>query len=165
VPDRDLRISSVTPQEWQRLRAARLAALAESPEMFGSTLDREQTFDEAEWRRRAQRPVTFLASLAGRDVGLAGVHEFDGTWVVVAMWVAPDVRGSGVVDALMEACEGAARRAGADTLVMGVMEDNTAGRRAYRRLGFRPTGRRDHVRDGRHELWLAKSLGVTPFAH
>ena len=136
----------------------RLAALAESAEMFGSTLPREEAFDEAEWRRRAQRPVTYLASRGGRDVGIAGVHEFDGIWTVVGMWIAPEDRGTGVVDALLQACEDAVARTGSNTIVMGVMEDNGAGLRAYRRLGFTQTGRRDHVRDGRHELWLAKTL-------
>lgn len=154
----ELRIAPVESGQWSRLRAMRLAALTESPEMFGSTVLRERAFDEAEWRQRAQRPVTFLASRAGRDVGLAGVHEFDGRWTVVGMWIAPEARGAGIVDALMEACENAARQAGAETIVLGVMEDNMAGRSAYRRLGFTPTGRRDHIRDGRYEQWLAKPL-------
>lgn len=154
----DLRITLVGPAQWRRLRAVRLAALAESPGMFGSTLSREQAFDEAEWRRRAQRPVTFLASRGGCDVGLAGVHEFAGIWTVVGMWIAPEDRGTGVVDALVQACEDAVTRAGSDTIALGVMEDNAAGLSAYRRLGFTLTRRRDHVRDGRHEAWLAKTL-------
>ncbi len=55
-------ISRVTPADWTRLRTLRLAALAESPEMFGSTLAREQAFDETEWRARAERPAAFIAS-------------------------------------------------------------------------------------------------------
>lgn len=150
--------SRVTPEEWRRFRAMRLAALAESPSMFGSTLAREQSFDEVEWRARAQRPVTFLASRAGRDVGLAGVHEFEGRWQVVSMWIMPEARGTGVVDALMEACEGVVREAGASSLILGVMEDNPAGLQAYRRLGFTFTGHRQHVRDDRDELWMSKTL-------
>lgn len=126
--------------------------------MFGSALSRELAFDEAEWRRRAQRPVTFLASRGPRDVGIVGVHEFNGSWTVVGMWIAPDARGTGVVDALMDACETAARQAGADAIVLGVMEDNTAGCRAYHRLGFRPIGQREHLREGRYELWMTKPL-------
>lgn len=153
-----LSVTCVQADDWRRLRTLRLAALAESPEMFGSTLTRERAFGEDEWRKRAQRPATFLAALHGDDVGLAGVHEFDGQWTVVSMWIAPVVRGSGIVDALMEACEHLVREAGSDVITLGVMEDNRAGRSAYHRLGFRPTGRRDHVREDRYELWMAKPL-------
>lgn len=153
-----LSVARVQADDWRRLRALRLAALAESPEMFGSTLTREKAFGEAEWRQRAQRPATFLASRSGDDIGLAGVHEFDGQWTVVSMWIAPGVRGSGIVDALMDACENTVREAGSDVITLGVMEDNRAGRSAYHRLGFRPTGRRDHVRQGRYELWMTKLL-------
>lgn len=156
--DHTIRITRVTPVDWRRFRAARLAALGESPDMFGSTLARETAFEEDEWRRRASRPVTFIASRAGSDVGLAGVHEFDGEWQVVSMWITPMARGTGVVDTLMEACEEAARDAGASHLTLGVMEDNPAGRGAYERLGFTYTGKRDHIRDGRDELWMSKEL-------
>lgn len=154
----ELVITRAEPQHWGRFRAMRLAALAESPAVFGSTAAREKAFDEEEWRRRAQRLVTFLASLDGTDVGLVGVHEFDGNWTVVSMWISPETRSLGIVDALMEACENFARQAGSDSLVLGVMEENTAGRRAYRRLGFEPIARRDHIGDGRYEMWMAKSL-------
>lgn len=158
VSSAELRIARVKPEDWRRMRTLRLAALAESPQMFGSTLSRERTFEELEWRQRARRPVTFLASRDGRDVGLAGVHEFDGNWTVVSMWITPDARGTGVVEALIEACEDVVRHAGSETIVLGVMEDNVAGRSAYRRLGFELTGRRDRIRGDRYELWMVKSL-------
>ncbi len=151
-------VTRVEPRDWQRLRDVRLAALADSPEMFGSTLAKEQAFDEEEWRRRAARPATFVASRDGADVGMAGVYEFDAGWCVMGMWIAPGSRGTGVVDALIDVCESAAQGAGATTLALGVMEDNPRGRRAYVRLGYELTGAREHVRDGRDELMMAKPL-------
>ena len=151
-------LTRVEPEDWQRLRDVRLAALAESPEMFGSNLAKEQSFDEAEWRRRAARPATFLASRDGVDVGMAGVYEFDGGWCVMGMWLAPVARGTGVVEALVNACESVAQAAGATTVALGVMEDNPRGRRAYLRLGYDFTGTREHVRDGRDELFMTKTL-------
>ena len=151
-------LTRVAPEDWQRLRDLRLAALAESPEMFGSTLAKEQSFDEAEWRRRAARPATFLASRDGVDVGMAGVYEFDDGWCVMGMWLAPAARGTGVVEALVHACESVAQGAGATAVALGVMEDNPRGRRAYVRLGYDFTGTRVHVRDGRDELLMTKAL-------
>jgi RimJ/RimL family protein N-acetyltransferase len=153
-------VNRAEPEEWQRLRDVRLAALAESPEMFGSTLAKEQSFDEAEWRRRAERPATFLASREGVDVGMAGVYEFDDGWYVMGMWLAPATRGTGALEALVNACESVAQDAGAPTVTLGVMEDNPRGRRAYLRLGYDLTGAREHVRDGRDELFMTKMLPV-----
>jgi ribosomal protein S18 acetylase RimI-like enzyme len=151
-------LTRVEPADWQRLRDVRLAALAESPEMFGSTLAKEQSFDEAEWRGRAARPATFLASRDGVDVGMTGVYDLDGEWWVMGMWLTPVARGTGVVEALVRACESVAQEAGATTVTLGVMEDNPRGRHAYVRLGYEFTGKREQVRDGRDELLMVKTL-------
>lgn len=155
-------LTRVEPEDWQRLREVRLAALAESPEMFGSTWAKEQAFDEPEWRRRAARPATFLASRGGVDVGIAGVYEFDDGWWVAGMWLASAARGTGVVEPLIHACESVVQDAGATTVSLGVMEDNPRGRRAYLRLGYELTGEREHVREGRHELFMSKALTSSP---
>lgn len=155
-------LTRVEPADWQRLREVRLAALAESPEMFGSTWAKEQSFEEAEWRGRAARPATFLAARDGVDVGMAGVYELDDGWYVMGMWLAPAARGTGVLEALVHACESVAQAAGATTVMLGVMEDNPRGRRAYVRLGYDFTGARVHVRDGRDELFMAKTLPSPP---
>jgi ribosomal protein S18 acetylase RimI-like enzyme len=148
----------VQPADWQRLRTVRLAALADAPDMFGSTLAREQAFDEDEWRRRAARPATFVATRGGVDVGTAGAYEIEGVWWVMGMWIAPDARGSGVVEALLDACESVARDAGAARMTLGVMADNPRGCAAYLRLGYGFTGERVHVRAGRDELIMSKQL-------
>jgi ribosomal protein S18 acetylase RimI-like enzyme len=126
--------------------------------MFTSSVAREQAFDEAEWRRRASRPTTFIASRGGGDVGIAGVYEFDDGWSIAGMWIAPTARGTGVVEALIQACESVAQAAGATTITLGVTEDNPRARSAYLRLGYQFTGERQHVRDGRDELFMAKAL-------
>ena len=157
-------VTRVTPADWQRYRDVRLAALAESPEMFGSTLAKEQDFDEAEWRRRAARPATFLASRDGVDIGLAGMYEVDGSWHVMGMWITPVARGTGVVEALVDACESVAQNTGATAVALGVMEDNPRGRKAYVRLGYAFTGAREQVRDGRDELLMTKALPSSPLS-
>ena len=153
-----VQITRVGPSDWERFRAMRLASLEDAPEMFGSTLDRERAFTEEEWRRRAGRPVSFFASRDGRDIGLAGVYEVDGTWCVMGMWITPSSRGTGVVDALTRACESFVRDAGSTAVSLGVMEDNAPGISAYRRLGYQFTGHREHVRGGREEVWMTKAL-------
>jgi ribosomal protein S18 acetylase RimI-like enzyme len=126
--------------------------------MFGSSLTKEQGFDDDEWRRRAARPASFVASQDGVGVGTAGVFEFDAGWCVMGMWIAPGARGSGVVDTLVHACESVVQEAGETTISLWVMEDNPRGRRAYGRLGYDLTETREHVRDGRDELLMTKAL-------
>jgi ribosomal protein S18 acetylase RimI-like enzyme len=58
----------------------------------------------------------------------------------------------------LPACESVAQAAGASTVALGVMEDNPRGRRAYERLGYDFRGTRQHVRDGRDELFMTKTL-------
>lgn len=152
------RVIRVTPEIWQRYRAVRLAALQDAPDMFGSTYERELGFDETEWRRRAERTVTYLATRSATDVGMAGVYEFDAGWCVMGMWLHRDVRGSGVVDALIDACVHTALEHGSAHLTLWVMEDNPRGIRAYERNGFRLTGEREPGRDGRWELVMTRDL-------
>lgn len=151
-------VTRVAPDDWQRLRAIRLAGLADAPDMFGSTLAREQAFDDAQWRRRAARPASFVASRESVDLGTAGAFEIDGSWWVMGMWIAPTARGTGVVEALVAACESVARDAGAGSIALGVMADNPRGQAAYVRLGYSFTGERVPVRDGRDELMMSKPL-------
>lgn len=153
-------IVRVIPETWERYRAVRLAALRDAPEMFGSTYEREIAFTEAEWRTRAERPATFLAVRDSIDIGMAGAYEFGAGWCVMGMWLRRDLRGSGAVDLLLEACAGVAREHGADRLSLWVMEDNPRGIRAYERGGFRLTGEDESGRAGRRELVMTRDLSA-----
>lgn len=158
IDDGGFDVVRVGPEIWQRYRDVRLAALQDAPDMFGSTYERELDFDEAEWRRRAERTVTYLATRSATDVGIAGVYEFDVGWCVMGMWLRRDVRGSGAVDELIAACVRTALEHDASHLTLWVMEDNPRGIRAYERNGFRLTGDAEAGRDGRRELVMARAL-------
>jgi GNAT superfamily N-acetyltransferase len=131
--------------EWPAVRDTRLAALADSPSAFGSTLQREVTFDDRDWRRRVEGGNWFLAWRSDQGVGIAaGVREDDrpDERQLVAMWVAPEHRGTLVADQLVAAVCAWAQDQGAQSVTLWVADGNARARRFYERLGFRSTGQR-----------------------
>jgi ribosomal protein S18 acetylase RimI-like enzyme len=152
-PDRAIVVRRLTAGDWAQLRAARLAALAEAPYAFASTLPREQEFTDEVWRSRAGRGLTFGAWQGPAIVGLAtglppeatAAADAAAPWHLVGMWVAPACRGQGVADQLVEAVCDLARQSGAASVTLWVTEVNDRARAFYRRLGFAPTGGRQLV--------------------
>jgi len=147
-------VRQLTAGDWAQLRAARLAALAEAPYAFASTLAREQDFADEVWRSRAGSGGTFGAWQGATIVGLATGLPPDAVppagsaaaWHLVGMWVAPACRGEGVADQLVDAVCELARQSGAASVTLWVTDVNGRARAFYRRLGFAPTGGRQLVR-------------------
>jgi ribosomal protein S18 acetylase RimI-like enzyme len=71
---------------------------------------------------------------------MATCAPFDGLYTLISMWVAPEARGTGVGDALIEATCQWAREAGAGELRLDVKEDNVQAIRLYIRHGFVDVG-------------------------
>lgn len=145
LTDQGITVERVSEQDWRTLRDVRLRALAEAPQAFGSTLERELAFDESTWRERAAAGRTFLALRAGQVVGLAGYYVEPGhedERQLVSMWVDPYARGSGAAALLVSAVREAAAAEGARTLTLFVADGNDRARHLYERLGFRSTGER-----------------------
>jgi ribosomal protein S18 acetylase RimI-like enzyme len=156
-------IRGLGPGDWELGRQVRLAALAEAPYAFMSTLEREQGLPEQVWRQRlgSVTATTFLAWHDGEPAGTATGKVDDpddefalpGAWQLVGMWVDPRARGLGVADALIEAVAGHVRAAGAPTLVLWVTEVNDRARAFYQRMGFSLTGARQPVRPTEPDHW------------
>jgi|SRR5450631_3780668 GNAT superfamily N-acetyltransferase len=106
------------------LRALRLQALTDAPEAFGSTIERELARTIEDWWRWLAPGVTFLLEAGGEPLGLvSGIRDVQHSSValLMAMWVHPDLRGTGAADALMSAVKAWAGevRGGADTSPRG----------------------------------------------
>ena len=143
----DVRIRRLTPDDWQLSRDVRLAALADAPYAYGSTLEREQAFDEATWRGRLapSNGVITLATIGERPVGIIGIYtpaDEDGA-MLVAAWVRPDARGRGVGDALVADMIDWARAQDYPELELRVADGNDVARNLFLRNGFLPTGVRE----------------------
>jgi len=149
-------IRLLTETDWASLRAARLAALAEAPYAFASTLEREQAFTEETWRDRAGSGRAFAALHDGDVVGMATAMPPEADrpeWHLVGMWVDPELRGRGIADMLVEAVCEQASKSDSGAVTLWVTEVNGRARAFYRRLGFAPTGRRQLVRPEEPDHW------------
>jgi ribosomal protein S18 acetylase RimI-like enzyme len=161
-------IRRVGPEDWELSRRVRLAALADAPYAFMSTLARELGFEDTVWRDRlgSATAATFLAWHDGEPAGTATgkVEDPDdefavhGAWQLVGMWVDPRARGLGVADALVEAVAGHVSVAGAPQLVLWVTEVNDRARAFYQRMGFSLTGARQPVRPTEPDHWEAQMI-------
>jgi RimJ/RimL family protein N-acetyltransferase len=132
----------LTGDDWRLLREVRLAALADAPYAYGSSLAAERDLDESRWRQRLGSGLWAVA-LAEEPAGLVGAClPDDDTPMLIAMWVNPDHRGRGVGDALVAEVVRWAGENRWSRVVLRVAEGNDAARELFRRHGFTPTGRR-----------------------
>jgi len=135
------RVTAPTEQDWDVVRALRLAALADSPDAFESSLAREESRAEEEWRAALREGGQRLAWIGGGPVGMAQGARHRDEHHLIGMWVSPAARGSGAAGALVDAVVGWAREQAAPRLYLWVVGDNEAATRLYRGRGFAPTGR------------------------
>lgn len=135
------------PADWQRLRDVRLRALAADPSAFGSSLEREQGFDERRWRSWPETGAVLLAidpAAPDRPWGLAtlralaGDENADGE--LNAMWVEPEQRGTGLGGQLLQAALASAAAGGYHSVRLWVTDGNLGAASLYERAGFRRTG-------------------------
>ena len=125
------------------LRAIRLRALRDAPEAFGTTFAEAAAWPMESWTRQLAELATFIAVIDGADVGLArgGPHDGKpGAAILLSMWVAPEARGKGVGDALIDSVIAWARGEGFSRLLLEVGDHNEPAIALYARKGFRPTG-------------------------
>ncbi len=160
-------IRRLSEEDWEILRAVRLAALGDSPTAFASTLERELALDERLWRDRAGSGAWWVGFDEAGEMGGAGQSSVpagagpaergdaaagpvgvvagapggaSGDRHLTAMWVAPARRGHGVSGLLVDRVVAWARADGGTRLLLWVVTTNEPARRLYGRHGFRPTG-------------------------
>lgn len=144
----DVRI--VRPDEWEAFRELRLRALADAPDAFGGTHAAAVEEPDSYWRAwitgdgwdGAVR--SWVADDRGSFRGMAVGARFDAepdTLNIFGMWVAPEVRGSGIARRLVDTVEAWGLALGVERLVLRVSDGNTRAEAFYAKLGFRRTSR------------------------
>lgn len=156
-----MELRRATAEDWQASREVRLSALTQNPDAFCATLESESAFDEQGWRDRLGRAHTILAwngaTPVGTVTGKLDPRE-EGGREIVAMWVNPGSRGTGLSDALIAAIIDWSRTEGAHEVALWVAEDNGHARALYERCGFSGTGERDVMRPGVDQIRMRLAL-------
>jgi GNAT superfamily N-acetyltransferase len=141
-----LTIRPFTASEWPAWRALRLRALADSPDAFAATLADAQARTDATWQALLEKTVAspdhlpLVACVDGQPAGLAWARHEAGAVMVYQVWVAPEHRGRGIAQALLERLIGWARERGAARMELGVTAGDSPAVRLYERLGFEANG-------------------------
>lgn len=156
-------IRRVLSDEWELVRDLRLDAVRDPDASiaFLHTYDAEAAHPDEFWQIRAGNSAAgdsvaqFVAEADGEWIGTvtvirwkAGDTDHHGREVsvsrreVVGVYVRPENRAGGVVDALLGAAADWARGLGEQSLTLDVHVDNARAQAAYRRVGFAETGRR-----------------------
>ena len=149
-----IEIRRAGPSDWEASKAIRLRALADTPDAFASTLEYEAAFDDKAWTRRIEGAHRLIAWDGDEPVGtITGLPDGE----MVAVWVAPDQRGTGLSDRMVEELAVWAKAAGLQQLRIWIADGNDAARALYDRTGFVETGETAVMRDGigRHECLRA----------
>ena len=148
-------IRTFAPHQWETYRDLRLRALADSPDAFGGTLALEKGRRDSEWASRLTSGVEsrwdlpLLADIGSEPIGLAwGRIESSNPDVanLYQMWVAPEYRGLGAGQRLLQAVIAWARAANVCYLALGVTCGDSPAMRLYTRAGFKSAGEPEPLR-------------------
>ncbi|WUR13727.1 GNAT family N-acetyltransferase [[Empedobacter] haloabium] len=133
-------IRPTTAADWRALKAIRLTALLDAPTAFGVTYAAAAAYTDEQWQARAagtDRAEYVLAFDGEQPVGIAaGVVSAQEEYNLIAMWVRPHYRGTGLAARLIEAVKARAQAKGHRRIVLDVAPENVAAANLYLRQGF-----------------------------
>jgi len=150
-------IRALYPDEWAVYRALRLRSLADAPDAFYSTLASESARTADDWAARLSaaavsgKDCPLVAELDGQPAGLCWA-KMDGVnpelMHLYQMWVAPECRGHGVGQGLLETALDWGREREVRFVELDVTLGNSSAQRLYERAGFKAVNSPSPMRTG-----------------
>ena len=174
--DVEASVTRVEPTDWLLLRELRLRALETDPSSYQSTYECEAAYSEQQWRDWAAEDsvgdeyATLIARQGEQSVGMVAAYRDEADkrlFRIVAMWVAPDMRRSGIGRLLLRAIETWIRSCGGTAAQLSVTTAASAARHLYASEGYEPDGGRaesGHTA-GLVEVSLTKQLADPSHPH
>lgn len=162
-------IRQIRTDEWLLLKRVRLAALEDSPDAFSTKWEEAVKNPDNYWKDRSrdgaegEKEFCVLAIDDHEPMGMAiGWPDKDDPLVMylISMWVAPSHRGSQVAASLLNKIFEWATGRGAQSILAGVMPENSRALAFYTKLGFTQVSEPDldHPAVTACELVLEKKL-------
>lgn len=151
-----MNVRRITPDQYELHRQIRLTALLDAPSAFATKYQDADARTEEQWKEMTtncsagtEGSMFFAYDENSNAVGMVGgfrdKNDRDAVHMV-AMWVAPDARGSGAANLLVEAVLTWAKSIPVKRVIVATTAGNDRALRLYQRMGFaEPTGASPHV--------------------
>ena len=144
TPHGTVRLREAHPADATRYRELRLEALLDSPTAFSADYQINLTHPMSFWESRLtfdEHGILFFAEQDNSLIGMAGIRKGESPKTrhgayIWGIYVRPTWRGLHIAEALIETCANWARARGVALLKLGVMANNEAAIRCYKRCGF-----------------------------
>jgi ribosomal protein S18 acetylase RimI-like enzyme len=135
-----IEIVTATVNDFDRLRALRLAALKDTPDAFGAKYEDEAEKPILDWQNRLKNTNWCFVVADGVDVGLLAVDRAEkdrnsDCWLS-SWWIHQDHRGSGIPKLMLNWLEQLCIEKKWEKIGLGVWPDNLRAISAYKKLGF-----------------------------
>jgi len=135
-----IEIVTATVNDFDRLRALRLAALKDTPDAFGAKYEDEAEKPISDWQNRLKNTNWCFVVADGVDVGLLAVDRAEkdrnsDCWLS-SWWIRDEFRGSGIPKLMLNWLEQLCIEKKWEKIGLGVWPDNLRAISAYKKLGF-----------------------------
>ena len=135
-----IEIVTVTVNDFERLRALRLAALKDTPDAFGAKYEDEAEKPISDWQNRLKNTNWCFVVADGVDIGLLAVDRSEkdrnsDCWLS-SWWIRDEFRGSGIPKLMLNWLEQLCIEKKWEKIGLGVWPDNLRAISAYKKLGF-----------------------------
>lgn len=151
----ELTVRVLDEQDWPIYRDLRLAALRESPAVFGDTHDHEAAADQTYWQSQLIEARRVVADFDGSPCGVVSVGSFQqepGSVELFGLWIDPVARSTGVAGRLVDTAATLAAVGGATQMYYWVGTENGPAIGFATGFGFRITSHRRPAPSGDHTL-------------
>jgi GNAT superfamily N-acetyltransferase len=161
----ELTVRVLEEQDWLSYREVRLAALEESPDVFGDTSDEEAAAGPTYWRSQLTAARRVVAELDGSPCGVVSVgvfHQEPGSIELFGLWVDPTACSIGVAGRLVDTAASLAAVEGATRMYYWAGTENGPAIGFATGFGFRISSYRRPATIGDHALGDTEIALVLP---
>ena len=159
-------IRHLSSAQWKIFRDIRLKSLRDTPNAFGSTIEKEKIYTGDDWKKRLERSdcKTLVAfSKGSKPIGIIVGAPYDNQAGLFAMWIDPSQRKQGIGSLLVDAVIQWAEEQNFHEIRLDVADDNHPAIALYQSKGFVKSGivgslptPREHIKEHQRVLTIKK---------